>query len=152
MNQPEPELPFWQRKPLNKMTRAEWESLCDGCARCCIIRYEDEDTGEFLNTDVVCKLLDLDSCRCTHYGDRSRLVPTCLTLTPKLVNNLPWMPETCAYRLLAEGKPLAGWHPLVSGRSETVFEAGISVHGWVISEREIPPDELEDHIIDPDLE
>ncbi len=146
----ENELPFWRRKPLERMTREEWESLCDGCARCCVIRYEDEDTGEYLETDVVCKLLDLQTCACTNYPQRSRLVPTCLTLTPRLVKELAWMPKTCAYRLIAEGKPLFWWHHLVSGSRETVHEAGISVRAKFISERDVPPDELENHIIDPD--
>lgn len=141
--------PFWQRKTLDEMTREEWESLCDGCARCCIVKFEDEDTKEILYTDVVCRLLDIERCRCTAYGDRSRLVPTCLVLTPDLVRSLKWMPETCAYRLIAEGKPLAWWHPLVSGDPNTVHQAGISVRGKVLSEQGMTDEELEEHIIEP---
>jgi len=143
------EAPFWERKTLNEMTREEWESLCDGCARCCIVKFEDEDTKEILYTDVVCKLLDIEKCRCTNYSDRSRLVPTCLMLTPDLVKSLKWMPDICAYRLLAEGKPLQWWHPLVSGNQNTVHEAGISVRGNVVSEKFMSEAEIEEHIIEP---
>jgi len=132
------------------MTREQWESLCDGCARCCTIKYEDTDSGEIFYTDAVCHLLDLETCKCGNYPNRSRLVPTCLVLTPDLIKQLKWMPETCTYRLLAEKKPLKWWHPLVSGNPNTVHEAGISVRGKVVSEKDIPEDELEDHIIDPD--
>jgi len=149
MNESMNDTPFWQRKTLDEMTREEWESLCDGCARCCIVKFEDEDTKEILYTDVVCRLLDIERCRCTAYGDRSRLVPTCLVLTPDLVRSLKWMPETCAYRLIAEGKPLAWWHPLVSGDPNTVHQAGISVRGKVISEKGMTDEELEEHIIEP---
>ena len=138
--------PFWQNKKLDEMTPQEWESLCDGCAQCCIIKFEDVDTKEIFYTDVVCQLLDLGTCRCSRYIERSRLVPTCLALTPDLVRQLKWMPATCAYRLLAEGKPLPWWHPLVSGNPGTVHRAGASVIGKVISEIEIPENELEDHI------
>lgn len=132
------------------MTREQWESLCDGCGRCCIIKFEDVDTHEILYTDAVCSLLDIETCRCGDYTHRSRLVPTCLVLTADLVKQLKWMPETCAYRRLAEGKRLEWWHPLVSGDPNTVHTAGISVRGKVYSEKDIPPDMLEDHIIDPE--
>jgi uncharacterized cysteine cluster protein YcgN (CxxCxxCC family) len=128
------EEPFWRRKPLTDMTKAEWESLCDGCGKCCLLKLEDEDTGEVSYTDVACKLLDMVSCRCTHYANRKRYVPDCIKLTPKLVDRLRWMPSTCAYRLLSEGKDLPDWHPLVSGDPESVHRAGISVRGRAVPE------------------
>lgn len=138
--------PFWQTKTLHEMTGAEWESLCDGCGRCCLNKLEDEDTGEIKYTDVACRLLDLDSCRCTSYEDRQRFVPDCRRLTPQNVGVIPWLPQTCAYRLLAEGKDLEWWHPLVSGDPSTVIEAGISVKGRIVSERDT--DDLEGHVVE----
>lgn len=138
--------PFWKTKPLADMTRAEWESLCDGCGRCCMNKLEDEDTGRFLYTRAACKLLDTHSCQCTDYPNRARRVPDCVTLTARNVGELGWLPETCAYRLLDEGKPLAWWHPLVSGRADTVHEAGISVRGVAYSEEGITVDELINHL------
>ncbi len=138
-------MPFWRRKTLDEMTRAEWESLCDGCARCCLHKLEDEDTGEIATTNVACRLLDLATCRCTRYAERKRLVPDCVVLDPENVYQLSWMPTTCAYRLLAEGKDLPWWHPLVSGDPETVRTAGIAVGGFAISERDAG--DLHDHII-----
>ncbi|MFT3989731.1 YcgN family cysteine cluster protein [Aestuariivirga sp.] len=140
------EQPFWKTKTLAEMDRAEWESLCDGCGRCCLNKLEDEDSGEFLYTRAACKLLDLKTCRCTDYPNRSRIVPDCVTLTPKNVPELGWLPNTCAYRLLSEGKSLPWWHPLVSGRAETVTEAGISVAGEAYSEEGLSVDDLLDHI------
>ena len=127
--------PYWRTKTLEEMTRAEWEALCDGCARCCLLKLEDEDTGEIAYTDIACRLLDTGTCRCTRYRQRLRLVPECVDLTPEQVRRLGWLPSTCAYRLLAEGRDLAWWHPLVSGDPETVHEAGISVRGRVVPER-----------------
>jgi uncharacterized cysteine cluster protein YcgN (CxxCxxCC family) len=138
--------PFWKTKPLADMSRAEWESLCDGCGRCCLNKLEDEDTGRFLYTRAACRLLDLESCRCKDYPNRQALVPDCVALTPDNVETLGWLPATCAYRLLAEGKSLAWWHPLVSGRQETVTEAGITVAGEAYSEEGIGVDELIDHL------
>jgi uncharacterized cysteine cluster protein YcgN (CxxCxxCC family) len=144
--------PFWRRKRLDQMTRPEWESLCDGCGRCCLhkLRNADEpaDTPNVDYTDIACKLLDTHSCRCTHYPTRKTFVPDCVALTVKNVDELGWMPSTCAYRLLAEGHDLYWWHPLVSGDPETVHEAGISVRDKVVSEDEVPEDEFEDHIVD----
>ena len=143
---------FWQQLSLEKLTPEEWESLCDGCARCCIVKFEDIDTSEILYTDVVCSLLDIHRCQCTDYINRHQLVATCLVLTPSLVRQLTWMPDTCAYRRLAAGETLAEWHPLISGDPNSVHRAGISVRGKVISEKDIPEQGLEDHIIDPEDE
>jgi len=140
-----PATPFWKEKRLDQMSRAEWESLCDGCARCCLIKLEDEDTGEIAFTDLCCTLLDRGACRCTDYPNRSTRVPDCVTLTPGNVRTLAWMPSTCAYRVLAEGGDLAWWHPLVSGDPDTVHSAGISVRGRCIPESD--DKDPEDHIV-----
>jgi uncharacterized protein len=139
-------LPFWKTKTLAEMTRAEWESLCDGCGRCCLNKLEDEDTGEFLYTRAACKLLDLKTCQCTDYTNRAKRVPDCVALTSANVGELAWLPDSCAYRLLARGEDLKWWHPLVSGRAETVLEAGISVAGTAYSEEGITVDDLVDHL------
>jgi uncharacterized protein len=146
------ELPFWKQKTLEEMTREEWESLCDGCARCCLYKLEDEDTKEIYYTNVVCKLLDTHRCRCTAYGERSRLMPTCLVLTPEMVRRLNWMPETCAYRLIAEGKDLEWWHPLVSGDPNSVHQAGISVRHRTVAESDVDMENLEDYIVEDEPE
>ena len=138
--------PFWKTKSLTEMTRQEWEQLCDGCGRCCLNKLEDDDTGEFLYTRAACKLLDLKTCRCSDYTNRAKRVSDCVTLTSENVRSLGWLPATCAYRLLDEGKPLAWWHPLVSGRPGTVDEAGISVSHDAYSEEGISVDDLVDHI------
>ena len=143
----EPAEPFWRRKPLGEMTRPEWESLCDGCGKCCLLKVEYEDTREVFPTSVSCKLLDRDTCRCSDYVHRKRHVPDCILLTPEMVGNLSWLPSTCAYRMLSEGKDLAWWHPLVSGDPETVHDAGISVRQRTISEDEAG-DDLQDWIVD----
>lgn len=140
--------PFWEFKALTEMTREEWESLCDGCARCCLVKLEDEDSGDVHYTNVVCDLLDQETCRCTQYQSRSKLVPECVVVTPDVLDQLHWMPSTCAYRLLWEGKPLPDWHPLLSGNADSVHLAGISVRGRVYRESEISVDELEEHIVD----
>ena len=128
------------------MTPQEWESLCDGCARCCLEKLEDIDSGEISFTNVACNLMDLETCSCTKYSQRHTYMPDCIPLDPQNVGELKWMPSTCAYRLLAEGKDLPVWHPLVSGDPQTVFLAGISVRGRIVLEKEI--DDLEDHIVD----
>jgi uncharacterized cysteine cluster protein YcgN (CxxCxxCC family) len=123
--------PFWKTKSLEEMTVVEWESLCDGCARCCLVKLEDEDTGEIHFTDVGCALLDAKTCRCRDYRRRSRRIPDCVRLTPAIVRKLSWLPVTCAYRLVAQGKDLPDWHPLVSGSPESVHEASVSVRNRV---------------------
>ena len=142
-----PEPRFWERKTLEQMSAAEWESLCDGCARCCLLKLEDEDTAEVVYTRVVCQLLDQRRCRCTRYEERHRLVPDCVVLTAVEARSFAWLPVSCAYRTLAEGRPLEAWHPLVSGDPKSVHRAGISVRGKVVSERFVHPDDLEDHVI-----
>jgi hypothetical protein len=152
MTEENQQLPFWKRKTLEEMTKEEWESLCDGCARCCLYKLEDEDTKEIYYTNVVCRLLDTHRCRCTAYNERSRLMPTCLVLTPEMVRRLNWMPETCAYRLIAEGKDLEWWHPLVSGDRNSVHEAGISVRYRTVAEKDVDMENLEDHIIEDEVD
>jgi uncharacterized protein len=137
--------PFWQTRSLSEMTGEEWESLCDGCGRCCLNKLEDIDSGEIAYTSVACRLLDLETCRCSDYDARTRFVPDCVVLTPKRVGQLRWLPSTCAYRVLSEGGDLAAWHPLVSGDPDSVRKAGISVLGRVISERDA--DDLEDYVV-----
>ncbi len=123
--------PFWKTKSLETMNEAEWESLCDGCGRCCLVKLEDEDTGKIHFTDVGCTLLDEHACRCKDYAHRQKRVSDCVRLTPEAVRKISWLPRTCGYRLVAEGKDLEWWHPLVSGSADTVHEAGISVRGRV---------------------
>lgn len=137
--------PFWRTKRLDEMSAQEWESLCDGCGRCCLIRFEDEDTGEIWPTRVACKLFDGDTCRCTDYANRKRHVPDCIKLTPWNIEALTWMPRSCAYRRLHEGRDLAWWHPLVSGDPATVQAAGVSMRGQTINETTLtdPEDALD---------
>ena len=138
---------FWEEKTLDQMNPTEWESLCDGCARCCLHKLEDEDTAEVFYTSVVCQYLDEDKCQCTAYQDRNKLVPNCVWLTPDTARSFSWLPDTCAYRLLSEDKPLPEWHPLVSGDPDTVHQAGISVRGQCVSELHVHPEGYEEHII-----
>jgi uncharacterized cysteine cluster protein YcgN (CxxCxxCC family) len=140
--------PFWRRKTLGEMSAGEWESLCDGCARCCLNKLEDWDTGEIHWTDIACGLLDADRCRCTKYAKRHVLMPDCVALTAASVPELGWLPPTCAYRLISEGRDLYWWHPLVSGDPATVHQAGISVRGRVISETGLGEADSEDLIVD----
>ena len=139
-NEPQPggQAPFWQTKSLEEMTPDEWEALCDGCGQCCLLKLEDEDTGEIAVTRLACKLLDIGACRCSKYENRHDYVGDCVRLTPEAVRSLNWLPETCAYRLIGEGRELPWWHPLVSGTDETVHEAGISVRSTAISETKVP--------------
>jgi uncharacterized cysteine cluster protein YcgN (CxxCxxCC family) len=136
--------PFWKSKPLGEMSLDEWELLCDGCGKCCLNKLEDIDSGEVFHTDVACRFLDLDTCRCTDYARRTLLVPDCTELLPMNLGQLRWLPSTCAYRLLYEGRDLPSWHHLVSGSRDTVHQAGASVRGRVISERDGV--DLEDHV------
>lgn len=138
---------FWKEKKLSDMSDTQWESLCDGCARCCLIKLEDEDTGELHFTHVSCHQLDTKTCRCKDYANRKFLVPECLLVKQMKIEDYHWLPETCAYRLLAEGKDLPEWHPLITGQAISVEKAGISVSGFAISEDYIHPEQLAEHII-----
>ena len=138
---------FWQTKTLEEMTREEWESLCDGCGKCCLHKLEDVDSGELHFTDVACRMLDRDRCRCTDYANRAQQVPDCLALTPRTVTEVDWLPASCAYLRLARGQPLPDWHPLVSGDPRSVHRAGRSVRGWCICEEEAG--DLWGHLVDP---
>ncbi len=140
--------PFWRSKRLEEMSASEWESLCDGCGRCCLLKLEDEDTGEVHYTDVGCVLLDSGTCRCRDYPGRQAAVPDCLRLTPEAVRTVKWLPKTCGYRLVAEGRDLPGWHPLVSGDPESVHAAGISVRDRVFgTEKDVDEEELMDRVV-----
>lgn len=139
--------PFWEAKPLSAMSNEEWESLCDGCGQCCLLKVEDEDTGDIYLTRLGCKLLDTRSCRCRDYANRKRRVHDCTSITLEELPRLTWLPESCAYRTLAEGRPLPWWHPLVSGDPETVHEAGVSVRGWARSEKGVRPSAIARYII-----
>lgn len=138
--------PFWETIPLEKMSRSEWESLCDGCGKCCIHKLEDEDTGELHPTNIACRLLDRRSGQCSDYKHRHAYVPECVRLTPTKLRQIDWLPTTCAYRLIDEGKPLPEWHHLVSGDRDAVHRAGQSVRGWTVSESEAG--DFENHIVD----
>ncbi len=138
---------FWETVPLKQMNQEQWESLCDGCGKCCLIKLEDEDTGLIHFTEVVCQYLDQKKCRCTVYEKRRKLVPTCLKLQPDELDTLHWMPNTCAYRLLYEGKPLPIWHPLQTGSRQVMIDTGNTITGKVISEAYVQEEDLQDHIV-----
>ena len=137
---------FWEL-PLDRLNKPEWEALCDGCGQCCLHKCEDEDTGDIYPTNVACRLLDIQTGRCSDYAGRKKIVPDCLKLTPRLALTTSWLPDTCAYRLRAEGEPLHEWHYLICGDREAVHAAGISVRGKAISELIAGP--LEQHVILP---
>lgn len=139
---------FWNL-PLKQLTPEEWEALCDGCGKCCLNKLEYDDTGEVDFTRVACRLLDGQTCRCTHYQNRRDYVPECVTLTPRLLKKVAyWLPRSCAYRLRHEGKPLPAWHPLLTGDPDSTHFAGASVQGWTVSEAEVPEDQWEDYVIE----
>lgn len=129
------------------MSDSEWEALCDGCGRCCLNKLEDWDTGEIHWTSVACTLLDEQTCRCSKYEERQSIVPDCIKLTPESVRTTGWLPPTCAYRLIHEGKPLYPWHPLISGSSESVVQAGVSVRGRTVPEDGLGPEDYEDFLV-----
>lgn len=139
---------FWQVLSLSEMTQTQWESLCDSCGRCCLHKIEDEETLDVYFTDVVCRYLDEETCQCPHYSMRQSFVPDCLTIDPDWGEKFNWLPSTCAYRLLHEGKPLFDWHPLISGDINSVHLAGVSVRGRTFRDDEIAPEEVFTHIID----
>ncbi len=148
MSTPNTDLPFWEEKSLDEMTPKEWESLCDGCGKCCLHKIDDENSGEILYTRVACQYLDIATCRCRNYDCRSDVVSDCVDLTPEMVRQINWLPESCAYRRLSEGQGLAGWHPLVSGSPDTVRLAGITICDWAVPEKWINLSELELYVID----
>ncbi|MBD9356922.1 YcgN family cysteine cluster protein [Methylomonas albis] len=137
---------FWETKTLTQMSTEEWESLCDNCGKCCLNKLEDEDTGEIAFTSVACDLIDLETCRCTHYSERCTLVPECIDLKQHDFAEYNWLPSTCAYRLLTDGESLPSWHPLLTGTSESVKDAGISIGSYAIKESQVI--DMEDHIIE----
>jgi uncharacterized cysteine cluster protein YcgN (CxxCxxCC family) len=139
------EAPFWRRKSLAEMTPAEWESLCDGCGKCCLEKLEDPRSGEISHTNVACRLLDIRACRCTRYAERRRFVPNCEQLNPENVRRFRWLPSSCAYRLLAESRELPWWHHLLSGDRQLVHRVGASVRGRAVPERRAGP--IEHHIV-----
>ena len=140
---------YWERVPLRNLTPREWEALCDGCGKCCLNKLEDGETGEVFFTRIACRLLDGETCRCGQYENRKTFVPECVVLTPGTLKDIAyWMPSTCAYRLLSEGKPLPEWHPLLTGDADSVHAAGMSVRGWTLPEFEVPEEDWEDHIIE----
>lgn len=142
---------FWQFKSFQEMTTLEWESLCDGCGRCCLFKLEDEDTGRVQYTSVACRHLNLDTCRCRCYEDRRRVLPDCIVLTPEMVGEFHWLPLTCAYRCIAEGRELPAWHPLISGTKGTVHRANISVRDKAVSETYVDMEHLEAYVLDIDM-
>jgi uncharacterized cysteine cluster protein YcgN (CxxCxxCC family) len=143
---------FWRHFALEDLTRDEWEALCDGCAKCCLIKLEDEDTGELAYTNIACRLLDRDTCRCGNYALRRQLVRGCVILDrDNLEATLPWMPATCAYKLIHEGRDLEAWHPLISGDPDGTHKAGISLRGRMQAEYDVEEDDWPDHIIDQEV-
>lgn len=138
---------WWNDLALSELSEQQWEALCDGCAKCCLHKLEDEDSGEIFYTKVRCRYLDEQSCRCSDYSRRSVLMPTCIQLDPQMGATLSWLPSTCAYRLRAEGHLLPEWHPLVSGDAESVHRAGISIRGRAISDEYVHPDGYDEHIV-----
>ncbi len=140
---------FWANVPMDKMTQKEWEALCDGCGKCCLNKLEDEETGEVVLTRVACRLLDDSTCMCSQYPIRHQFVPECIVMSPKTIaENMYWLPQTCAYRLVTEGRDLFHWHPLISGDPKSVHDAGVSMRGLTVPEFEVDDDDWENHIIE----
>jgi len=139
---------FWETVPLAAMTAAEWEAVCDGCAKCCLVKLEDADDGTVYYTDVHCRLLDPTTCRCTDYANRTARVPGCVGLAPTRLGEVFWMPASCSYRRLAEGRGLAAWHPLIAGDAEAIHRARSSVRDRAVAETEVAADELEERLVD----
>ena len=144
---PKQDKPFWITKTLEEMTQTEWESLCDGCGQCCLIKLEDEQSREVYITNVSCHLLDIDTCRCSDYPNRCARVSTCMQITPKNIRDFCWLPETCAYRCLSEQRSIPDWHPLVTGDQNSVHRHRVSIRSYAVSEDYIHPLQLEMHII-----
>ncbi|QEM81263.1 YcgN family cysteine cluster protein [Halomonas binhaiensis] len=138
---------FWERYALDELTQEEWEALCDGCGQCCLLKFQDEDSGDLAILNLACTLLDIGSCRCSDYPNRFSKVPDCTQLTPALVGQFKWLPHSCAYRRLAEGRKLAGWHHLISGDRERVHRKGISVRSFAVPQDGVREEHYEDHII-----
>jgi len=138
---------FWQLKTLEQMSTEEWESLCDGCGKCCLVKLEDYESGEIFHTNVTCELLNTESCRCMDYAGRHGIVDDCIQLDRENIESLGWLPSSCSYRLIAGGKPLPEWHHLVSGSRETLHTFGASLQGRVVSELHVHDDDIEDHIV-----
>lgn len=143
---------FWENIPMEAMTKPEWEALCDGCGKCCMNKLEDEDTGIVVLTRIACRLFDDETCLCAQYPIRHQFVPECIVLRPSTIEeHMYWLPQTCAYRLVHEGRPLYDWHPLISGRAETVHHAGVSMRDRTLPEFEVPEEDWEDHLIEEPL-
>jgi len=141
-------MPYWKTKTLEEMTPEEWEALCDGCGRCCLQKLENRKTGKIYYTWVSCYLFDTHRCRCRDYENRAVLVKECTVLTPSKVKKYRWLPKTCAYRLVAFGKNLPEWHPLISGSQDSVHEAGVSIRGKALPETHVHPSDVEYYTID----
>lgn len=134
---------------MDELTHPEWEALCDGCSKCCLLKLEDESINEYVFSRIVCKLFDADKCQCGDYNNRKKLVPDCVILTPKNISEIAdWMPATCAYKLLHQGKPLPDWHPLITGDPDSVHKAAQSVKGWTVSEEDVEDHEIETYLIE----
>ena len=138
---------FWQTKTLKQMTQQEWESLCDGCGKCCLVKLEDYDTAEIYHTNIACKLLDINSCRCSDYTGRQQLVDDCVRLDSQNIQSIQWLPDSCSYKLIDQGKPLPDWHHLLTGSRHTVHQVGASVKQFAVSELEVKQSDIEEHII-----
>ncbi len=139
---------FWETKTLEQMSPEEWESLCDGCGLCCLVKLEDEDSGEVCTTSVSCQQLDIETCRCNDYENRIEKVPMCVQLNLENIPSMHWLPESCAYRLLYNGKPLPEWHPLISGDKNSTHDAGVSIKFFALSEKYIHPEQLIDFLME----